>query len=313
MAKIKKIVRTIRGMLSDETRTFARTPRKFALKDWKSALLEAKSAIKSKRISILSAGIAYFLTFAIFPAIAAGVAILSFAISKSQLTNTAHALESFLPSDIANLISTQLATALENPSSSIAIIIGGILIALFSISGAMQNIISAANAMYEVDETRKAVKLRLISLAFIGIAGVLTIVVVSLLILNESFLLSIGIPIILAKLIIVIRWVVIAGLVAMGLSAFYRYAPNRANPQWQWVTWGSCISTAIWLIGTTLFFVYARYFAHYTESYSVFAGIIVLMVWLNLTAFAVLLGAEINYRLENQTRAKTTHTKVSTK
>ncbi len=306
LSKVKKFYSNIQTALSDTSRTFARTPRKFALKDWKAALLEAKNAIKSKRIGILAAGIAYFLTFAVFPAIAAAVAILSFVISKSQLQDAAQTLEDFLPSDIANLISSQLETALNNPSSGVLIVIVGILIALFSLSGAMQNIIAAVNAIYETDETRKFVKLRLVSVGFILAAGLITVIVIALLVLNEPFLKDIGIPGFVATFIIVARWFVIATLVAFGLAVFYRYAPSRSNPHWQWVTWGSCIATIIWLLGTTLFFVYARYFAHYTESYSVFAGIIVLMTWLNLTAFATLLGAEINFRLENQTRAKTT-------
>lgn len=305
MFKLKKLKEKVSAVLSDTSRSFARTPRKFALKDWKSALVETKNAIASKSIGILAAGIAYFLTFAIFPAIAALVAILSFVLSKSQLTSTAGALDTFLPGDIAYLISTQLKAALENPSSSAVVIIVGILIALFSLSGAMNNIIKAVNAVYETDETRKFIKQRLISAGFIVLAGVLTVIVVSLLVLNESFLTSIGIPYWLAWAILILRWVVIAGIVTIGLAIFYRYAPNRNNPYWQWVTWGSLIATVIWLIGTTLFFVYARFFAHYTESYSVFAGIIVLMIWLNLTSFAVLLGAAINHKLENQTRAKT--------
>lgn len=303
MAKLFDKIRTI---WSDETKSFARTPRQFALKDWKNALVETKNAIKSKRIGILAAGIAFFLTFAVFPAIAAMVAILSFAISGSQLTSAVKVIENILPTDLANLISSQLAAALANPSSGVFIIIFGILIALFSLSGAMSNIISATNAIYETEETRKFLKLRLTSALFIVAAGIVTVIVVSLLILNESFLISIGIPIWLAWAFLVLRWVLIAGLVTIGLAAFYRYAPDRQNPHWQWVTWGSVIATLIWLLGTTLFFLYARFFAHYTESYSVFAGIIVLMIWLNLTAFATLLGAEINFRLENQTRARTT-------
>lgn len=59
------------------------------------------------------------------------------------------------------------------------------------------------------------------------------------------------------------------------------------------------------MIGTALFFVYARYFANFSDSYSIFAGIIVLMTWFNLTSFIILLGAEINYRLETQTLRKT--------
>ena len=307
MLNIKKLYVRTQTILADETKSFARTPRKFAAKDWKSALKETKNAIKSKRIGILAAGIAYFATLATFPAIAAIVAILSFAISEENLHKAFEVIETYLPSDIGNLISTQLEAALANPSSGIFIIVFGILISLFSLSGAVSNIISAANAIYETDETRKFVKLRLTSLFFIIAGGIIAIIVVGLLILSESFLVSLGVPEFIATGVIIIRWVFIAALVAYSLAIFYRYAPDRKNPHWQWVTWGSSIATVIWLLGTTLFFIYARYFAHFTDSYSVFAGIIVLMTWLNLTAFAILIGAEINFRLENQTRARTTN------
>jgi membrane protein len=305
MPKLKKVITNVRAALSDETRSFARTPRKFALKDWKSALVETKNAIGSKSINILAAGIAYFLTFAIFPGIAALVAILSFVISEDQLNEAAEALNTLLPADIANLISIQLEAALSNPSSSVLIIIFGILIAFVSLSGAMANVIKATNLIYETKDNRAFIKQRLVSLAFIIAAGLTTVVVISLLVLNESFLLSLGIPMWLTWVVLIVRWAIIAAIVTVGLAAFYRYAPNRKNPHWQWVTWGSLIATVVWLLATTLFFIYARFFAHYTESYSVFAGILVLMIWLNLTAFAVLLGATINYKLENQTRAKT--------
>jgi membrane protein len=95
-------------------------------------------------------------------------------------------------------------------------------------------------------------------------------------------------------------------IVALFLAVFYRYGPNRETPYWQWVSWGSVLASVLWLGVTALFFVYARYFADFSDSYSVFAGIIVLMTWLNLTAFIVLLGAEVNNRLEKQTSEATT-------
>ncbi len=300
---LRKKIRTI---LDDTSRSFARTPRKFALKDWKNALSQTRSAIHSKRIGILAAGIAYFLTFAVFPAIAAGVAILSFVISKPQFNNVVTVIENVLPNDLANLIISQLESALVSPSSSALIVIFGIVISLVSLSGAMTNIMNASNAIYEVDETRKKARVRVIGLGFIAAGAVITIIVLGLLILQDSYLESIGISPLFSDIIIAVRWLVITVLVTFGLAYFYRYAPNRQNPHWQWVTWGSCIATLIWLAGTILFFIYARYLADYTEAYSVFAGIIILMIWLNLTAFAVLLGAEINFRLENQTRARTT-------
>jgi membrane protein len=305
MPLLKKVTTKVQEILADETKSFARTPRKFALKDWKSALIETKNAVTSKSITILSAGIAYFLTFAVFPGIAALVALLSFVISSTQLTDAAEALEAFLPNDIANLITTQLEAALLNPSSSALIVLFGILVAFVSLSGAIGNAIKATNAIYEVDETRSFIMQRLISLGFILAAGLSTVAVIFLLVLNDSNLTAFGLPVWLTWTILIARWFVIAGLMTVGLAAFYRYAPNRSNPHWQWVTWGSLIATVVWLLATTIFFVYARYFANYTESYSVFAGILVLMIWLNLTSFALLLGATINYKLENQTRAKT--------
>ncbi len=305
MPLLKKVTTKVQEILADETKSFARTPRKFALKDWKSALIETKNAVTSKSITILSAGIAYFLTFAVFPGIAALVALLSFVISSTQLTDAAEALEAFLPNDIANLITTQLEAALLNPSSSALIVLFGILVAFVSLSGAIGNAIKATNAIYEVDETRSFIKQRLISSGFILAAGLSTIAVIFLLVLNDSNLTAFGLPVWLTWTILIARWFVIAGLMTVGLAAFYRYAPNRSNPHWQWVTWGSLIATVVWLLATTIFFIYARYFANYTESYSVFAGILVLMIWLNLTSFALLLGATINYKLENQTRAKT--------
>lgn len=305
MFKLKKFTQKMKTILADETLSFARTPRKFALKDWKNALIETQNAFKSKNITILAAGIAYFLTFAVFPSIAALVAILSFAISRQELSSAVAVLNDYLPEDIAYLISTQLKAAFEHPSSSAIIIIFGIAIALFSVSGAMSNIIKATNTIYDVEETRRFIPLRLTSAAFVGAAFLVAVIVVALLVINEGLLLSVGLPAWAAWTVLVARWIIIAGIVTVGLAAFYRYAPNRANRHWQWVTWGSLIATVLWLLGTTLFFIYARYLAHYTESYSVFAGIIVLMIWLNLTAFVVLLGAAINFKLENQTRART--------
>jgi membrane protein len=284
----------------------ADSPLQFQFKDWKKALLAAKTAITGKRLSILAAGIAYFMTLAFFPLMAAGVGIASFVIDGDQLTAILNKLQAFLPADIASLISTQLATALQDRSSSLLIIVFGILIALFSISGAVGNLLSASNASYEVEETRSFVKLRLTSLTIMLAGAVAGVVVVGLLLLTKPLLAPLGVPELIITVVSILRWFVIAGVIALFLAFFYRYAPNRAKPYWQWVSWGSVLASVLWLSATALFFVYARYFADFSESYSVFAGIIVLMTWLNVTALIVLLGAEVNYRLEKQTSEDTT-------
>ena len=306
MNKFKIIYRKFIPILKGESRPLATGPHQFTFRDWKVAAEATKTALSAKRIGILAAGIAYFATLAFFPLIAASVAIASFIINHQQLQSITTSIEGYLPSDIAQLITIQLNAAITNQASSAWIAVIGILISLFSISGAVINMISASNVSYERDESRGFIKLRLTSLGLMLMGAVAGVIVIGLLLLNQAGLMSFGVPAYLAVTISVLRWLVMAGLITIVLAIFYRYGPDRSNPHWQWVTWGSIIASVIWLLGTALFFIYARYFANFSESYSIFAGIIVLMTWFNLTSYIVLLGAEVNYRLENQTLANTT-------
>lgn len=282
------------------------SPREFNVKDWKEALLATKEAISGKRIGILAAGIAYFMTLAFFPLIAATIALASFVIEPSQIKDIASSVEHFLPSDIAGLINGQLKSALSDKAANTFIAIISILIALFSVSGAAQNAISASNAAYDVSEDRNFIKLRLVSLAVIGIFFVGGAFIVLTMLLNAPLLVNIGLNPAIATVLSICRWILLPVVLCLMLACFYRYGPNRPNPQWQWVSWGSIIAGVLWLLITIGFFVYVRYFANFSKSYGTFAGIIILMTWLNLSAFVILLGAETNHRLERQTSRKTT-------
>ncbi len=284
----------------------ASSPRQFKLNDWKEALLATKESISNKRIGILAAGIAYFMTLAFFPLIAASIAIAGFVIEPSQIQSVAQSIQSFFPKDIADLINDQLTGALNNKSANVVIAIFAILLALFSVSGAAQNAVNASNAAYDVEEDRGFLSLRIVSVVVMLIFMAVGAVIILLLLLNAPSLVDLGLHPIAAGIISIGRWLVLPILLSLALAFFYRYGPNHKSPRWQWVSWGSVIAAVLWLLVTVAFFIYARYFAHFSESYGTFAGIIVLMTWLNLSAFVILLGAEINNRLQRQTKRKTT-------
>ena len=104
----------------------------------------------------------------------------------------------------------------------------------------------------------------------------------------------------------VAQWVLLA-LIAMGsLAVLYQYAPDRERPELRWVSWGAVIATALWLVGSAGFTLYVSNFGDFGATYGTFAGIIILMLWLFLTAIVVLLGAEINAEMERQTSTDTT-------
>jgi membrane protein len=280
---------------------YAKSPNDFSFEDWRIVLLETKNAIGAKHLGMQAAGVAYFATLAFFPLVVATVALSSLVIEPKQAEALIHSVEQYLPGDMASLVSTQLENATKNQSGNVIAGIIAIALALFAISGAVQNGISATNVSYGREEDRNFIKLRLIAIALTAVSILGGLVIVGLLAMNSATLAFLQVPDSIDFLILALRWIVLVGLVGTGLAIFYRYGPNRRNPRWQWVSWGAVIATLIWLLGTILFFVYVQYFASFSDTYSVFAGIIVLMTWLNLSAFIVLLGAEINHRLELRT------------
>jgi membrane protein len=104
----------------------------------------------------------------------------------------------------------------------------------------------------------------------------------------------------------VLRWPFIAVVLMAGLAVMYRLAPDRDDPRWRWATPGALVAVVLWVAGSGLFSLYAANFGNYDETYGSLAGIVVTMLWLFLSAFVVILGAEINAELERQTAHDTT-------
>lgn len=273
---------------------------------WKRALKETKNALRSKSLPMLAGGVAFFMTLSFFPMLAAGVAIAAIVINQNQIAHIISSIDTHLPQDLASLVTTQLKTVLGKSASNVFVAVFAILLSLYSASTAMQNLIKATNYSYDVEESRSFFKLRLLSLVLTLGGLVLGFILIALLLVTTSFLHTIGIPQAIAGMLLWLRWPLILAIITIVLATFYRYGPDRKNPKWQWVSWGAGAATLIWLIGTALFFLYAQNYGSFSKSYGIFAGIIILMTWLHLSAFIFLLGAEVNHRLERQTNAPTT-------
>jgi membrane protein len=182
----------------------------------------------------------------------------------------------------------------------------GVLIALWSARKGMVALMAAVNVAYDEREERGFFKQILISLLFtivavIGFLGVL--------------LLAVAVPLALELLplgraaevvILVVRWAVLWLMAALGMALVYRFAPNRHEAKWKWLSVGSCVAATLWLIGSLLFAMYARNTASFGETYGALGGVVVLLMWFFLTGYSVVLGAEINSEMERQTKKDTT-------
>jgi membrane protein len=161
----------------------------------------------------------------------------------------------------------------------------------------MKHLIDALNAAYDEVEGRSFVKVRALSLAFTlgAIAFVLFAVGVIAVV-----------PAIAPGPVALLRWPLLGVAFVAALAVLYRYAPSRDEPEWHWTTPGALLATTLWLLGSGGFSIYVANFASYNETYGSLGGVVVVMLWLFLTAAVVLLGAELDAELERQTRHDTT-------
>ena len=266
---------------------------------WKQIAYQTRVAMGDKNLAMLAAGIAYYGTLAFFPLMVLIVSVSALFIQPGRFQETVQALNTYLPKDIASLVTTQLGNLLDKPAVSISAAVVALVIALWSVSGAADNLIRALNVAYGLRESRSIFKVKRLSLYLTFALVVVLAVAVPMMAVTEDWLVSVGLPGAIVMIVSVVRWIVLALAVMIGLDLVYKIVPAHAR-RFRWVSWGSLIATLMWIVVTALFFVYARYFAHFSDSYSLFAGIIVLMIWLNLSSLALLIGAAIDHAAEDK-------------
>jgi membrane protein len=284
---------------------WAEKPTEIPPRGWWQILRRAFAEGSKDNLSMLAGGVAFFGFLAIFPALIALVSLYGLVADPAEAAGTLQSLTSGLPESARPLVAEQLQSVVTGSSGGLTTgLIISSLAALFSASSGTQNLMAAINIAYDETESRGAVKLRLLALG-LTIAAILFIIVAIALVAVAPILLDRFGPTgqFLGQ---VIRWVLLTVIVVVGLAALYRTAPDRDAPRFRWVTLGSVVATVLWVVGSVVFSLYVDNFGSYNKTYGALAGVIVLMLWMYLTSYIVLLGAEINSESEYQTAQDTT-------
>jgi membrane protein len=285
----------------------AEKPTDIPWRGWKQILKRAWAENKADNMPIIGGGVAFFGFLAIFPALIALISIYGLVASPQSVAKQVESFSSQLPSSAADLIKTQLTSIVDNSGSALSIGLAvSILAAIWSASGGVGNLITAVNIAYDEAETRSFVKLKLTSLALTLGAILFVIVTVGLVAVVPAVIQALPLGIVGTILAQVARWVLLLAVFAGSLAVLYRIAPDRDAPRFRWVSLGAVIVTVIWAAVSVGFALYVNNFGSYDKTYGTIAGVIVLMLWLYLTCYLVLLGAEINAEAEHQTAQDTT-------
>jgi membrane protein len=286
----------------------ADNPAELPASAWKLTLQRTMKALKDKKLALTASSLAYHATLTFFPAALGAATIYANFAGTDALRQAIDSTKVLLPRAMYELIHAQLLPLTQASHKSLAVAsILSIAALIWTTSGGLQNLIEATNIAYSVDESRNVIKLRLLAVLMSIALLAFGAVVLPLLLLQGTALTSLHAPHIVAVIFPILRWPLLIGLISIALSFIYRYAPNRQEPRWQWVSWGAAAATIIWLAGSAVFFIYAQNFANFNKTYGIFAGIIVLMSWFNLSSLIIILGAQVNHELEKVTRKSNQH------
>jgi membrane protein len=285
----------------------AASPSEMPAKGWKDILLRVYSNIGDHRILALAAGMTYYSLLAIFPALAALVAIYGLFSDTGTIAKHLDEVSGFMPGGAIDVAREQLTRVASKGNQTLGLtFIIGLAVSLWSANAAMKSLVDTLNIVYGEKEKRGFLKLNAMSLAFtlVAIAFVLAAlgaVVVLPVVLNYLRLSDF------ADLFIrILRWPVMFLAVALALACIYRFGPSRKAPRWRWITWGSVLATILWLGASALFSWYAANFGKFNETYGSLGGAVGFMTWLWISAIVILLGAEFDAEMEHQTARDTT-------
>jgi membrane protein len=283
----------------------ADAPQEIPPQGWKAIAKRTAKEVKQDQVPLLAAGVAFYTLLSLFPAIIAGVSIYGLVADPETVRDQIDRLAQQLSPETATILSQQIrqVTASAGGALGVATVIG-ILTALWSASSGMKALVTGVNLAYDETESRKFVKLR--GLAILLTLGAMVLLAVAGATIAGFPPIADALPVVLQWVVSILRFVLLAALLILGLAVLYRYAPDRDEPKWTWVSWGSGIATRLWILASIGFSVYVNSFGNYNKTYGALAGIIILMFWLYLTAVVVLVGAELNTEMELQTAKDTT-------
>ena len=285
----------------------ATSPSEIPAKGWKDILLRVYANISEHRILALAAGMTYYSILAIFPALAALVAVYGLFSDPGSIAKQLDQAAGFLPGGAIDVAREQLTRVASEGGQALGLTFTiGLAVSLWSANAAMKSLIDTLNIVYGEREKRGFVKLNAVSLGFTLAGIVFVLAALGAVVVIPVVLQYLSLSDAADLLIRIARWPAMFLALALALACIYRFGPSREAPRWRWITWGSVAATIGWLIASALFSWYAANFGNFNETYGSLGAAIGFMTWLWISAIVVLLGAELDAEMEHQTARDTT-------
>jgi membrane protein len=294
--------------VADEERgRAAETPSQIPVTGWKDIFWRIYQNVSEHRILAIAAGVTFYALLAIFPGIAALVALYSLFADPSAISNHLTDLSGVLPGGATDVIGDQLQRLTHQGGARLGFaFLLSLLISIWSANAGVKALFEALNVVYSEREKRSFLKLNAISLAFTCGALLFLLLALAALVVLPLIIDYLGLTGAAKWLVELGKWPVLLVAIAFAAVLIYRYGPSREKAQWRWLTWGSAFAAIAWLVVSVLFSWYAANFGSYNKTYGSLGAAVGLMTWMWLSSIMILLGAEFDAEMEHQTAHDTT-------
>jgi len=283
----------------------ATSPSEIPARGWRDIAWRVVDAIQKDQLSIIAAGVAFYMMLAIFPAIGVLVSLYGLFFDPAQISGQISAFAGLLPKEAMEVLISQLSQIASQDNATLRLTaVTALLMTFWSASQGIRTLMQALNVAYGEDEKRGTIRFYATALV-ITLGGVLSaMVALAILVAMPTVGELLGSPF--DSLLSYARWPILVIGMLLALTVVYRFGPSRRKPRWAWVSWGAGVATGLWIIGTAVFSYYVENFGSYNKTYGSAGALIILLLWFLLTAYVVLIGAEINAEMERQTARDTT-------
>lgn len=247
----------------------------------------------------LAAQLAFYFLLALFPALLFLVSLIAYLPVDAAIGTMFERLQPFLPRDVLLLIESEIDKLMRgNQQSLLTFAIAG---AVWSSSSAMTAVITTLNRAYDIEEFRPWWQTRLIAVALSVALAVFVVLALALVLggadLAEAVASWIGAGELFEQVWALVQWPVALLFVVFAVDLVYYFAPN-ADTRWVWISPGSLLATALWLLTSFGFKLYLQHVSNIAVVYGALGSVIVLLLWFYLSGFAILVGAELNAEID---------------
>jgi membrane protein len=245
-----------------------------------------------------AAQVAFYFSFALFPLLYFLVSLFGLWLEASEgLRGELFSyLRRIMPFAVFDLVRTTVDEIIEKSSGGKLVL--GLIVALWSASAGVDAVRSALNDVYKLKETRSIWRLKIESLLLTFAIAILTTLILAIVFygwqLFGAGLAMIGLEVSSPLVLVSIQWITILLAMLLACEMAYNLLPDFKKFSWVWVTPGSIVAIVLWIVLTSGFRVYLGYFNTYNRAYGSLGAVMIMMLWLYLTALALIIGGAIN-------------------